>query len=141
MLPSSWHALGMVLCCTAATGPGMRSTCSIEPASAARCLVCSTMIIIIQRARCTVCRIAGTLCRPKPWAQRTGLATATRCSVLDMSPSSVRCHADAARTRNRYRQKHRANKVWSLRYLFVARPQRVVVVVGPRVMIIIRGHG
>ena len=61
MLPSSWHAPGMVLCCTAATGPGMWSTSSTERACAARWLVCSTLIIIIQRRRRAVC--ASTACR------------------------------------------------------------------------------
>jgi len=49
MLPSSWHAPGMVLCCTSATGLGMWSTSSIERASAARRLAGSTLIIITQR--------------------------------------------------------------------------------------------
>ena len=106
MLPSSWHAPGMVLCCTAATGLGMWSTCSIEPASAARWLVCSTLIIIIQRARCTVCKTAGAPFRPLLWTLKTGLATGTHYRVRTVSPSISGCHPDAARTCKVYPQKH-----------------------------------
>ena len=104
MLPSSWHAPGMVLCCTAATGLGMWSTSSTERACAARWLVCSTLIIITQRRWRTVCRTASTLCGPLLRTLKTGLATAAHSMVLAVPPSSSGCHPDAARTRNRYLQ-------------------------------------
>ena len=50
MVPSSPGGPDMVVCCTAATGLGRRSTSCTKPACAARWLAGTTLIIIIRRS-------------------------------------------------------------------------------------------
>ena len=96
MLPSSWHAPGMVLCCTAATGLGMWSTSSIERACAARWLVCSTLIIITQRRWRTVCRTARPCNGPLLWTQSTGPSSMARTMRLAV-PLSIKLRMSSGR--------------------------------------------
>ena len=66
----------------------------------------STLITITQRRRRAGCRTACPFILTSDWAQSTGPATGAQSMRSAVRPSKVRSRADAARTRNRYGQKH-----------------------------------
>ena len=98
MVPSSPGGPDIVVCCTAATGLGRRSTSRTKPACAARWLAGTTLIIIIGRWRRTGCRTGSPLFETSEWTQSTGPATGAHSMRPAVRPSSSGCHPDASRT-------------------------------------------